>query len=202
MSSYVSYEEVERKLSPEIIRVSKQADVEVMLLFIESDRDFTTDEERSALIRDLSKLVECMTVAVNIRTRPSAIRFLTCRCFLSGEPWFLKGKITEGSDRSQEVLLEKTCIEEIEVHDRLVVASCDWKGDLTLSVYQGIVHDHHFFDADTAKLQDAFGAEDREDLLLALLDMSRTRSESTIDQRILDFCNGNNIHYQSEYYYQ
>lgn len=208
-SSYASADDVAKKLLPDLKRFvgKKEKDIETVLLFVETDRDFTSPDELEELREDILMIVSKdvlfpVTVHVNLRRRPSAMKFITCRVMLVGNPWFLIGGICGDRSGAHEVLLEMTTGEAGKGRVGMVIASCE-DGELTLSRYEGMVEDHHFFDAEnTVRLQEVYEADDSDSLLTELWEEALQPENRPADKRLLAKCDRLGIRYHSECYYK
>ncbi len=208
-SSYASADDVARKLLPDLKRFTgnKEMDIETMMLFIETDHDFTPPEEIDQLKEDVLMIVSRdvlfpVTVHVNLRRRPSVMKFITCCVMLVGNPWFLMGGICGDRSGSHEVLLELTTGEAGNGGVGMVIASCA-DDKLTVSRYEGMVEDHHFFDAEnTTRLQELYEADNTDDLLTELWEKALQPENRPADKRLLSKCDRLGIRYHSECYYE
>lgn len=207
-NSNTSIGEVIDKLRPELERTMDEYDVSGMMLFLEVDKAFTREGEIGELVNELRRIVggQETDMGLNIRTRDSHIKYITCRAALIGNPKYINGEVHE--DFGQLEILLYVSDDEKKGHE--ILASYN-DGKLTLSRYDwgayeynrmGQTDDHHFFDKEnTDKLFSALHVKKPRALLRTIRRRFASRFPSLADHEFLGFCRNKGICFDSDYHY-
>lgn len=207
-NSNTSADEVIDKLRPEIKQIMEEYDVSGMMLFVEVDKAFTREGEIGNLVQGLRNVAggPDTDMGINIRTRDSHIKYITCRAALIGNPKYISGEVYE--DFGQLEILLFLSDDKEKGHE--ILASYR-NGELTLSRYDwgayeynrmGQTDDHHCFDREnTAKLFPALHVKAPRALLRIIRRRFASRFPSMADSEFLGFCRKTGIKFDSDYHY-
>lgn len=207
-NSNTSAGEVVDKLRPEIVRVLEEYDVSGMMLFLEVDKAFTREGEIEVLVQELRRIAggQETDMGINIRTRDSHIKYITCRAALIGNPKYISGEVFEDFGQLEILLFASDDKEK----GHLILASYN-EGQLTLSRYDwgvyeynrtGQTDDHHCFDKEnTDLLFQALHVKKPRALLRTVRRRFASRFPSMADVEFLGFCRKMGIKFDSDYHY-
>lgn len=206
-NSNTSAKEVIDKLRPEMERITNEYDVSGMMLFLEVDKAFTRQGEAEEIAHELRRIAggEDTDMEINIRTRDSHIKYITCRAALIGNPKYVNGEVYE--DFGQLEILLYASDDEKKGHE--ILASYE-DGKLTVSRYdwgayeynqKGKTDDHHYFDKEnTDQLFQALHVKQPKALLRTIRRRFASRFPSMADQEFLGFCQDRGIRFESLYH--
>lgn len=202
-----SVSDIVKRFRPEIERTMKEFDVSGLILFVEVDNAYTTMGEVESLKQYFAQLVgEGVDIAINVRTRDSYIKSVTCRATLIGSPKYVKGEVFHDYGRYEILLFES----ENKERGHVIVASYEDE-EFTLSRYDwgefdrnrsGQTDDHHYFDKEsTAKLFASLQVKKPVALLRTIRRRFALTMPSSADSHLLAFCRKEGITYKSDYHY-
>lgn len=207
-SSNTSAEEVIAKLRSEMERIRFEYAVSGLLLFIEMDKAHTREGETQDLVQNLIGIAggKDVDTTINIRTRESHIKSITCRAALIGNPKYVKGEVYYDFGQ-YEIMLHESDDEDC---GHLIVASIEDE-EFTLSRYDwgkyeynrfGRTDDHHYFNRDnTRKLYEALHRKNPDALLKTIRKRFASPISGTSDTTFLEFCRRKGIQFDSDYHY-
>lgn len=199
--------EVVDKLRPEIEQIMEEYDVSGMMLFLEVDKAFTREGEIGELVQNLRTIAggQETDMGLNVRTRDSHIKYITCRVALIGNPKYISGEVHEDFGQL-EILLYVS--DDAEKGHEILASYGD--GKLTVSRYDwgayeynrmGQTDDHHFFDKEnTDKLFSALHVKKPKALLRTIRRRFASRFPSMADHELLRFCRKKGIDYDSDFH--
>ena len=207
-SSNSSIEDLVVKMESDINDSWGKYDYSGALLFVSLDDRFSSLEE----IADLKKRIPSILgsdidLATDIIIRPAAIKSISCRLYVFGNPKYVDGEVFYDFGK-YEVLLYET---EDRKRGHILVAHY-YEDELTISRYdwgdyeakrQGTTDDHYYFDKEnTEKFFAALKAKRPETFLKRLKDRfaGGTRA-SNAAELISEFCNGRGIAYHHECFF-
>ncbi|MBO4568651.1 MAG: hypothetical protein J5674_01500 [Candidatus Methanomethylophilaceae archaeon] len=207
-NSNTSAGEVAGKLRPEIECVMAEYDVSGMMLFVEVDRAFTREGEIEEMVRELRGIAggQETDMGLNLRTRDSGIKYITCRAALVGNPKYVSGEVYEDFGRLEILLF----VSDDARKGHEILASYE-DGRLTLSRYDwgayeynrsGRTDDHHFFDREnTARVFSALHVKKPRALLRTIRRRFASGHAAMADVHFLGFCRDRGIQFDSDYHY-
>lgn len=207
-NSNTSAGEIVDKLRPEMERVVQEYDVSGMMLFLEVDKAFTMEGEIGELVQNLRIIAggQETDMGLNIRTRDSHIKYITCRVALIGNPKYISGEVHEDFGQL-EILLYVS--DDAEKGHEILASYGD--GKLTVSRYDwgayeynrmGQTDDHHFFDKEnTDKLFSMLHVKKPKALLRTIRRRFASRFPSLADHEFLGFCRKKGIDYDSGFHF-
>lgn len=207
-SSNSSIEDLVVKMESDINDGWDKYDYSGALLFVSLDDRFSSLEE----IADLKKRIPSILgsdidLATDIIIRPAAIKSISCRLYVFGNPKYVDGEVFYDFGR-YEVLLYKTedwkrghILVAHYYEEELTISRYDW-GDYEAN-RQGTTDDHYFFDKEnTEKFFAALKAKRPETFLKRLKDRFAGETRASIAESIIaSFCKKRGIDYHHECYF-
>lgn len=207
-SSNSSIEDLVVKMESDINDGWGKYDYSGALLFVSLDDRFSSLEE----IADLKKRIPSILgsdidLATDIIIRPAAIKSISCRLYLFGNPKYVDGEVFYDFGR-YEVLLYKTedwkrghILVAHYYEEELTISRYDW-GDYEANMH-GTTDDHYFFDKEnTEKFFAALKAKRPDTFLKRLRDrFPSERLGSMVTSKITGFCKERGIDYHHECFF-
>ena len=207
-NSNASAQEVMAKLRPEMEKIGSEYAVSGLLLFLEMDKAFTLEGEIQDLVQQLIGIAggNDVDTAINIRTRESHIKSITCRAALIGNPKYVKGEVYYDFGQYEIMLYES----DDEERGHLIVASIADE-EFTLSRYDwgkyeynsfGRTDDHHYFNRDnTRRLYEVLHRRNPDALLRTIRERFTSPLSVNSDTNFLEFCRRQGIQFDSDFHY-
>ncbi len=178
------------------------------LLFVSLDPRFSSIEEIAALKKRIPSILGCdIDLATDIIITPAAIKSISCRLYVFGNPKWVDGEVFYDFGKYQVLLYES----EDRKRGHMLVAHY-YDAQLTVSRYdwgdyeanrEGTTDDHYYFDKEnTQKFFAALKAKRPETFLKRLKDRfaGGTRAGNAAEL-ISEYCKGRGIAYQHECFF-
>lgn len=204
-NSHSSTDEVFRKLRREMEHERRDFCIDGLLLFVETDKSFSTEEEIEGLVHRFACYVgKGVELALNVRSKDSFIKYITCRAVLIGGQKYEDGDICEDCGQLEVLLCESGDNE-----CGFLTVACHDEGELTLSRYDwgvpcyedriGRKECHHSFDKEnTMKLFASLHVKRPEALLRTIRRRFALQAPAEADTAFLDFCQAEGIDFAKD----
>lgn len=207
-TSMESAKDVVEKLRPELQSTVSQYSASGIMLFVETDKAFTSGGERHELVLQLREIAggNDVDIAINIRTCDSDNKIITCRAALVGNAQYVIGEVYEDFGQYEMVLYKSDNKDEGHLilafysDDEFTLARYDWgKFEYNRS---GRTDDCHHFDKDnTKRLCDALHVRRPKTLLKSIRRRFAARFPENSDSELLGFCHKKGIEFNSDFHY-
>lgn len=207
-SSNSSIEDLVEEMESDINDGWGRYDYSGALLFVSLDDRFSSLEE----IADLKKRIPSILgsdidLATDIIIRPAAIKSISCRLYLFGNPKYVDGEVFYDFGKYEVLLYETEDRKRGHIlvahyyEDELTISRYDW-GDYEAN-RQGTTDEHYYFDKEnTEKFFAALKAKRPETFLKRLRDrFPSERLGSRVTSKITGFCKERGIDYHYECYF-